>query len=76
MGLRHEHAPRAETIAAFKRRIEGENSGPRKCWNCGDYKVRAGGEYQPGSRPGRCGGWFCADCIRRAAERKSKEVTQ
>ena len=48
---------RAETIAAFKRRIEGENSGPRKCWNCGDHKPRA-------------------DCIRRAAERKSREVTQ
>lgn len=40
---------RAETIAAFKRRIECENSGPRKCWNCGDHKPRAGGDYQPSS---------------------------
>ncbi len=67
---------RAETIAAHKRRTNGQNSGPRKCWNCGDEKPRAGGDYQPSSRPGRSSGWHCADCIRRAAEHKSREVTQ
>ena len=67
---------RTESLAAHKRRTNGQNSGPRKCWNCGNEKPRAGGDYQPSSRPGRSSGWHCADCIRRAAERKSKEMTQ
>ena len=67
---------RTESLAAHKRRTNGQNSGPRKCWNCGDEKPRTGGDYQPSSRPGRFSGWHCADCIRRAAERKSREVTQ
>lgn len=67
---------RTESLAAHKRRTNGQNSGPRKCWNCGGEKPRTGGDYQPSSRPGRSSGWHCADCIRRAAERKSREVTQ
>ena len=67
---------RTESLAAHKRRTNGQNSGPRKCWSCGDEKPRAGGDYQPGSRPGRSSGWHCADCIKRAAERKSREVAQ
>ena len=67
---------RTESLAAHKRRTNGQNSGPRKCWNCGDEKPRAGGDYQPSSRPGRSSGWHCADCIRRAAEHKSSVVSQ
>lgn len=54
-------------IAAFKC-MNGAAyfSAPRKCWNCLEQKPREGGEYVAGSDRLHSGGWWCADCVRRA----------
>lgn len=57
----------AAHIESFKRRNKGMYfEAPRKCWRCLENKPRAGGEYQPGSDRLHSGGWWCADCVRRA----------